>query len=323
MTVPGPSRGRKKICYIKLLRTLSAGPSQRHPVSYRAAMNSPLPISEQTALVTGSSSGIGLNLAREFARHGHPVVLVAPIEEEIEAIADQLSSEFGVPVKAIAADLTDELSIDDILSELEDDGTDIEILCNNAGLGHRGKFWEVPLEDQIEIIRLNIEAVTRLTHAFLPRMIERGHGRILNTASIAGFEPGPLMAVYHASKAYVLSLSEALATELKDTGVTLTALCPGPVDTDFFPKAEMLDSNAFQKGNVMAPQEIAEAAYPAVMSGERVIVPGGINKALVFSRRFMSESMQARMNEKLYETNDGERKRERGDVEAAKASPED
>jgi len=274
-------------------------------------------MNNETALITGSSSGIGMHLAREFARHGHRVVLVAPVEEELEQVAADIQREFGVDAEIIAADLTDENAADEIWDELSVMGLDVDILCNNAGRGQRGNFWEIPLEDDLEMIRLNAEAVVRLTKRFLPRMLARRSGRILNTASVAGFEPGPTLAVYHATKAFVLSLSEALATELKDTGVTLTALCPGPVDTDFFPKADMVDTKAFQKGNVMPPQEVAEAAYKAVMSGERVIVPGGMNKAMVFGRRIMTEAAQAKQNEKMYEEVDVEdRKRERGDIEA-------
>jgi short-subunit dehydrogenase len=188
---------------------------------------------------------------------------------------------------------------------------------NNAGLGRRGHFWEISLEDDISMIRLNVEAGIRLTKRFLPAMLFSQRGRILNTASVAGFEPGPLLAVYHATKAFVLSWSEALATELKDTGVTLTVLCPGPVDTDFFEKADMVDTHAFQDAQVMAPQEVASTAYQALMDGERVVVPGLANKAMVFGRRLMPESAQAKMNEKMYgDTDPEERKRERGDVEA-------
>jgi short-subunit dehydrogenase len=154
-----------------------------------------------------------------------------------------------------------------------------------------------------------------MTKEFLPKMVARGHGRILNTASVAGFEPGPLFATYHATKAFVLSFSESLATELEGTGVTVTALCPGPVDTDFFPKAEMVESRAFQEANLMAPQEVAQIAYDALMEGERKVVPGGINKAMTFARRLTPVSGQAKMNQKLYEDVDPEdHKREPGDI---------
>jgi len=149
--------------------------------------------------------------------------------------------------------------------------------------------------------------------------VKRGHGRILNTASVAGFEPGPLMAVYHATKAFVLSFTEAIATELEDTAVTVTALCPGPVDTDFFPKADMIDTQAFQRGPVEAPIEVAQAAYKALMSGDRLVVPGGMNKVMIFARRLLPEAAQAKMNEKMYQgTDPAHRKRERGDVAANK-----
>ena len=192
----------------------------------------------------------------------------------------------------------------------------VDILVNNAGIGFRGRFWEIPLENQMNIVRVNIEAVLRMTHLFLPQMIRRNQGRIMNTASIAGFEPGPLLAVYHASKAFVLSFSEALATELEDTKLTVTALCPGPTDTDFFPKAGLTDTKAFQKAHVMAPQEVAELAYKGLMRGDRTVVAGGANKAMVFARRFMTEGAQAKMNQKIYErAKPTQQKRHRGDFE--------
>jgi len=158
---------------------------------------------------------------------------------------------------------------------------------------------------------------------FLPQMIRRNQGRIMNTASIAGFEPGPLLAVYHASKAFVLSFTEALATELENTDISVTALCPGPTDTDFFPKAGMLETKAFQKAHVMAPQEVAELAYKGLMRGDRTVVAGGSNKALVFARRFMTEGAQAKMNKKFYEkVKPAKRKRHRGDFERKAAEKE-
>lgn len=275
------------------------------------------PTNTHTALITGASSGIGLGLAREFAKKGHPLVIVAPVASELEQIAEQLRGEYGVPVRIIAKDLEDENAPFQIWEELQNAGIGVEILVNNAGFGVRGNFWEIPIEEDLGMIHLNIEAVVRLTKAFLPPMLARGHGRILNTASVAGFEPGPLLAVYHATKAFVLSLSEALATELEDTGITVTALCPGPVDTDFFPKADMVETRAFQKASVMAPQEVAQIGYEALMRGERVIIPGGMNKAMVFSRRVTSESAQAKMNQKLYtDVDPKDHTREPGEIAA-------
>lgn len=275
------------------------------------------------ALITGASSGIGYHLAREFARHGHPVVIVAPILDELIEVADQIRQEFRVEVDPIAVDLTEPDAADELYSGLEEIGQTVDILVNNAGLGQRGKFWENPPERDIEMIRLNIEAPTRLIRTFLPSMVARGRGWILNTASIAGFEPGPLQAVYHATKAYVRSLSESLAQELKDTGVSLTALCPGPTDTDFFPKAEMMQTKAFQKGNLMAPQPVAEAGYKGLVEGELIVVPGAMNKLAVAARRILPESTQAKMNEMMYENVDPKDiKRERGDKEIAEAAEE-
>ncbi|MDX2187301.1 MAG: SDR family oxidoreductase [Opitutaceae bacterium] len=254
----------------------------------------------ETVLITGASSGIGLELARQFAAHGHTLILTAPVQAEIDAAADELEQRHGVPVHAFAADLCDSEALENLYERVEAMGLRVDILVNNAGEGQWGDFIEIPLERDLKMIRLNLEAVVRLTKRFLPRMIERGYGRILNTASIAGFEPGPKLAVYHATKAFVLSLSEALATEVANKGVTVTALCPGPVDTDFFPKADMVETRAFQEANVMSPEEVAEIGYAATMRGERVVVPGGMNKAMVFSRRMTSESLQAKKNEKLY-----------------------
>jgi short-subunit dehydrogenase len=274
----------------------------------------------ERALITGASSGIGLHLAREFAQHGHPLVLIAPVEAELQQIARDFREEHNVEVRVIAKDLEQPDSPQQIADTLARDGMAVDILVNDAGLGQAGKFWEIPIERDISMLRLNVEAVVRLTKLFLPPMVQRQHGRILNLASVAGFEPGPNLALYHATKALILSLSEALATELDGTGVTVTALCPGPTDTDFFIKAKMLETRAFQKAHVMPPQEVAAAGYKALMAGKRVIVPGVANKALVISRRILPESAQAKKGEKMYErVPPSERKRTRGEFEAKAA----
>jgi len=268
----------------------------------------------QTVLITGSSSGIGLHLAKEFAKHGHPLVLVAPESGELESVADELRGSHQVSVTAIAKDLRDDHAAQTVFEQL--DGRSIEILVNNAGHGQKGKAWEITLEDDLSMVALNIRAILRLTKLFLPPMVARGAGRILNTASVAGFEPGPGYVVYSSTKDFVLSYSEGLATELKDTGVTVTALCPGPTDTDFFPKADMLETRAFQQANLMAPQDVAKAGYKALMAGDRVIIPGIANKAMVFMRRLIPESLQAKMNEWLTDNVPSEQqKRDRGDQE--------
>ncbi len=274
-------------------------------------------MSNETALITGASSGIGLHLATEFAKNGHPLVLVARIESELREIAQNLNASFEVETAVIAKDLRDPNAADEICEELEEGK--IEILVNNAGVGQKGKAWEIPLEEDLSMISLNVEAVLRLNKAFLPHMVFRGRGRILHTASVAGFQPGPGYAVYAATKAFLLSYSEALATELEKTGVTVTALCPGPTDTDFFIKADMLQTRAFQEAQLMAPQDVAEAAYKALMAGDRVIVPGAINKALVFTRRFLPESAQAKLQKALVsDVPQKKQKRVRGEREQQK-----
>ena len=240
----------------------------------------------EMALITGASSGIGLELAREFARNGHPLIITATNEAELNEVAAELTREHGVAVHVIALDLKTPAATEEIFNRASNIGP-VDILVNNAGFGQKGDFWSIPLERDLGMLRVNVEAVLRLTKLFLPGMMERRKGRILNTASIAGFEPGPGLATYHATKAFVLSLSESLATELQDTGVTLTALCPGATDTDFFEKADMVNSKIFQKGNVMAPQDVAKAAYKALMNGDRVVITGGVNKAIVYSRHLM------------------------------------
>jgi short-subunit dehydrogenase len=274
-------------------------------------------MNSETALITGCSSGIGFHLAHEFARHGHPLVLVAPVEAELRAAAEEFQSNHNVTCHVIAKDLEHPEAAREIFLELQEGGIGIDILVNNAGQGFRGNWWELPIEKDLSMMRLNIEAVLRLTKFFIQPMISRGRGKILNTASIAGFEPGPMLATYHATKAFVLSWSKALAIELDDTGIVVTALCPGATDTDFFPKADMMETRAFQGQNVMAPQDVAKAGYEGLMNGELFVVPGGMNKALVAARRILSEGAQAKLNQKFYENVSPEKqKRDRGDVEA-------
>ncbi len=277
----------------------------------------------ERVLITGASSGIGLELAREFARHGHPLVITATVEDELVAVGRELTAAHGVEVYVIAQNLLEENAAQVLFDSIKAKGLEIEILVNNAGVGHKGKFVDQPLDYHLEMIRLNVETVVTFTRAFLPEMVARGHGRILNTASIAGFMPAPLMAVYHATKAFVLSFSEAVATELKDTGVTLTALCPGATDTDFFERADAVEATMFQKGNVMAPQDVAIGGYKALMSGDRVYVAGGLNKAMVFSRRLLPESLLAKMTELFYaDVKPENHQREPGQIAAARAEPQ-
>jgi short-subunit dehydrogenase len=271
-----------------------------------------------TALVTGASSGIGYHLARELGKHGHPLVIVAPHQAELENVAAEIGATYGVSVIPIAEDLEDAEAPSRIYRQLLTADRQVGILVNNAGHGQWGKFWDIDIERHMSVVRLNIEAVLRMTALFLPDMIHRNEGRVLNTASVAGFEAGPLLGVYHATKAFVLSLTESLAVETEDTGVRVTALCPGATDTDFFQKADAENTKAFQEGHLMAPQDVAEAGYKAMMNGDSLIIPGMMNKAMIFTRRVLTESAQAHKNKALYEEVPPEKRtRVRGEKETA------
>lgn len=270
---------------------------------------------KEQALITGASSGIGLELARTFARHSHPLILTARVGSELEPIAEELRERHNITVECIGRDLRDPGAAREIYDATEGSGRQVDILVNDAGLGYRGKFWEIPLEQLTETVEVNVLALLRLTRVFLPGMVRRGSGRLLNVASVAGFEPGPLLAVYHATKAFVLSLSQALSVELDGSRVGVTTLCPGPTDTDFFPKAGMVETKAFQKAHVMSPQEVAQGGYEALMRGDPLYVAGGLNKAMVFKRRFLTLRGQAKSNRKLYETaKPKDRTREPGEI---------
>lgn len=251
-------------------------------------------------LITGASRGIGLALARTFARNGHDLVLTARTEEELGARARELEAEHDVSVRVIAGDLADPDTPDAIRRELADAGIDVDILVNNAGFGSHGPFHEQDLEREIGMIRVNIEALTRLTRLFLPGMVERGRGGVLQVASTAAFQPGPLMSVYYASKAYVLHFSEAIAEEVRGRGVTVTVLCPGPVPTGFQGSAEMGDAGIATGAVPMTTaDEVAEAGYRGFTARRRVVIPGTMNKLGTFLVRFAPRAFSARVAGKL------------------------
>ncbi len=242
----------------------------------------------QTALITGASGGIGLELARQFAQHGHDLVLVARSQDKLAQLAQELQAAHGVTAHVMPADLTDPDAPNRLHAQLQEAGVPVHVLVNNAGFGAYGLFHESTLEEELAMLQLNVVALTHLTHLFLQEMVTRRAGRVLNVASTAAFQPGPLMAVYYASKAYVLHFSEALANELAPFGVTVTALCPGPTVSGFQARADMEESRLVQNRAVMMDAAtVARQGYEALMAGKPVVIPGLFNKVGALLPRFV------------------------------------
>jgi short-subunit dehydrogenase len=233
----------------------------------------------KVALVTGASSGIGAELARIHAEHGGDLVVVARRRERLEALQTELQSAHGVAVHVLPQDLSQSEAPQHIHDQLQSRGIAVDYLVNNAGFGYRGFFHEQDWALNEAMIKVNILALAALTRLFVPEMIARHSGRILNVASMAGFLPGPLHAVYYASKAFVISFSEAIANELAGTGVTVTALCPGPTETEFTHTAQMRGVRLMR--NAASARAVAEAGYQAMLEGRTIVVPGWANKLTI------------------------------------------
>jgi short-subunit dehydrogenase len=240
-------------------------------------------------LVTGASAGIGFELARLFAKDGYGLVLVARRRERLDMLAAELSEKHGVPVKTLALDLAAPGAAKEIFDFTEREGVLVHTLVNNAGFGLRGPFAELSAERQDEMVRLNVGAVTSLARAFLPGMIARKEGGILNLASMAAFQAGPYMAVYYATKAYVLSLSEALHEEAKEHGVMVSAFCPGPVATEFIAIAGLEGRPRFDTAPDAA--STARAGYDAYRKNRALFIPGLFNKLGIFAERLVPRSV--------------------------------
>src|SRR3984957_6865795 len=221
----------------------------------------------QTALITGASGGIGYELAKLLAREHTNLVLIARSGDKLAQVARELHGNFACTVKTIALDLCDSPAPKFLFDQLQREGIAVDILINNAGFGAFGEFAQMPEREILGQVEVNITALTHLTRLFLPQMIARRRGRIMNVASTAAFQPGPLMAVYYATKAYVLSFSEALANELSGSGVTVTCLCPGPTNTDFHKRANATSMNLLKFGSMDA-RTVAEDGYRALMAGK-------------------------------------------------------
>jgi uncharacterized protein len=232
----------------------------------------------ETALITGASGGIGEELARLLAAAHIDVVLLARSADRLSALAVDLVRAHGVQAHVIGQDLSAPAAPDAIVRDLAARGLAIDILINNAGFGTYGPFAETSAAEEASLIQVNIAALTMLTKLLLPPMLQRRHGRIMNVASTAAFQPGPLMAVYYASKAYVLSFSEALSSELENTGVTVTCLCPGPTSTGFQQRARMTGSKLFSTLSVAPADAVARAGLDGMMAGRAIVVPGLVNK---------------------------------------------
>jgi len=259
----------------------------------------------QTALITGASSGIGRALAGQFAAHGYDLVLVA---RNVESLRDVGRALLGSPrgpdkgraanVHVISADLSAPQSGQALADRLKADNIQVDILVNNAGFGLQGEFADLPLDRQIEMIHLNVVTLTELTRRLLPPMLARGAGGVLNVASTAAFQPGPMMSVYYATKAYVLSFTEGIAEEVTGRGVKVSCLCPGPTDSSFAERAGMTATNLF-KGARMKVDDVARDAFDGWNRGDAVVIPGSANRRGALAVRLLPRSMVRRIVKRL------------------------
>ena len=249
-----------------------------------------------TALVTGASAGLGAEFAKLCAAGGYDVVLVARTASRLDQLAADLVKTFGVDARPLPADLADPAAPAAIFAQLA--GKPVDILINNAGFGVRGPYAETDWARDSGLMQVNMAALAHLTKLFLPEMIRRRTGRILNIASTAAFVPGPFMALYYASKAFVLSFSEALANEVQGAGVTVTVLCPGPTRTEFAQAAGIGDSDLFH-GPTMGAAEVARIGYDAMMAGKSSVIAGARNRWMIRGTRLVARSFAAAQTRKL------------------------
>jgi len=256
-----------------------------------------------TAVVTGASGGIGLEIARELALRGYPLVLAARSQARMEGVAQELSKAHGVRVQALVADLSRPEGARDLWAAISERGIEPEILVNNAGVGLHGPYATADESALLGLLQLNVTSLALLARLALPGMVARRRGRLLNVASTAAFVPGPFMAAYYASKAFVLSLSVALNEELRGTGVTATALCPGATQSSFAEVAGMSRSRLFRSG-VMGPGPVARAGVAGLLAGRSVVVPGFRNKALTWSSAIGPRWLTAKVTRSLQDPRD-------------------
>jgi len=253
---------------------------------------------DRHALITGASSGIGYELAKLFAKDGKNLIIVSRNRNRLEQVKTEVENKYGTRVKVLSKDLSDPKAPLEIFAELEKEDIDVDVLVNNAGFGIYGMFSETDLQKELEMIEVNITSLTHLTKLFLKKMLENKSGKILNVASVVAFLPVPLFPVYSASKSYVLHFSEALANELRGTGVSLTCLCPGPTKTSFWANME---NAKVAKGKKMDAAAAAEAGYMALKKGKVVAVPGLENKSLAILVRIFPRNLLTKIARSIME----------------------
>lgn len=244
-----------------------------------------------TALITGASNGIGLELAREHAKAGGNLVLVARSKQKLEDLKKELESKYGSSVYVIGKDLSQHNSAQEVYDEVKQQNIQVDYLINNAGFGDYGFFYETDWKKEEQMIDLNITTLTQFTKLYLKDMVARKSGRIMNVASTAAFQPGPTMAVYYATKAYVLHFSEAINNEVSDKGVTVTALCPGATHSGFSDAASMNESKLFKNKKLPSSAEVAAYGYKAMLKGKAVAIHGFMNAVMANSARFAPRSL--------------------------------
>ncbi len=258
----------------------------------------------KTALITGASSGIGLELAHLFARDGYRLVLVARNRSILRQLGDDLQSRYSITVRIEPKDLAHPATPAELYQELQESGIVLDVLVNNAGFGGSGAFVSTEWNHEAEMMQVNMVALTHLTKLFLPQIRAR-EGMIMNVASTAAFQPGPFMAVYYASKAYVLSFTEALAEELRGTGVKVSCLCPGPVKTNFQKRAYLEGTAMINSPLMVDVQEVARVGYEGLKQGKRIVIPGWKNRAGVELLRISPREMVTKVVRKLQEKKNG------------------
>ncbi len=267
----------------------------------------PNPSQDSAALVTGASSGIGADIARSLAGRGHNVVLVARREERLTAVAEELAGRHGVRAEVVVADLQPKAGRKRLRKGLDELGLRVDVLVNNAGFGTAGLFQRLDGEREAELVRLNCEVVVALCGTYVPEMVERGAGAVLNVASTAAFQPLPTQATYSASKAFVLNFTQSLAADLHGTGVTATALCPGPVRTEFVGIAGMeREASKLPQFAWVPSPEVAEAGIEGLERGKGVVIPGKLNKATAIGGHLTPRSLLLGLGRRVYRTGDSQ-----------------